>query len=101
MNQRVVHEWRESQTERLRLAHSGTIVSWTELFVAPTGFEGMTPYVVVLVADERGNKSYGQLVDFEREHLTIGQPVRPVMRRRAEVGHEDVVEYTVKYTPIL
>lgn len=100
MSQQAVRTWRKSKKDRILLGNTGTIISWTEVFVAPPQFESQTPYTIVLVQLESGEQVYGELVDFEKSQAVIGQRVRTVLRKVGTVGREEVVKYGVKFIPV-
>ncbi len=77
----------------------GTIVSWTIVRVPPGGFASFAPYPVVLV-DVGTDRMCLQLVDWHKEHLTVGQRVELVIRRIGEPQHDDVIPYGLKAKPI-
>lgn len=99
MSHSPVKIWRKQKTDRELLGKSGTIVSWTEINVAPPQYSSKTPYTVILVELEDKSNVYGQFVDFEKNDRNIGKKVRTILRRNGDVGPEDVLEYTVKFIP--
>lgn len=100
MQQSAVKIWREQKQIKNILGKKGKILSWTEIFVAPPKFSSDTPYSVVLVELENGQRVYGQLVDFSKKSRSIGQKVISILRRGGEVSPEDVIEYGVKFKPL-
>lgn len=100
MSQSPVKIWRKQKIDRLLLGKSGTIVSWTEINVAPPQYSSKTPYTVILVELEDMSKIYGQFVDFKNADRKIGKNVRTILRRNGDVGPEDVLEYTIKFIPL-
>ncbi|PJC31015.1 hypothetical protein CO051_04555 [Candidatus Roizmanbacteria bacterium CG_4_9_14_0_2_um_filter_39_13] len=101
MSQSPIKVWRKQKTDRLLLGKVGEILSWTEINVAPPQYSAKTPYSVVLVELENGEKIYGQLVDFQKVDREIGKKVRTILRRNGDVGPEEVLEYTVKFVPLI
>lgn len=99
MSQSPVKVWRKQKNDRKLLGRTGKILSWTEINVAPPQYILKTPYTVVLVELDDSTKIYGQLVDFKKDELGIGKKVRTILRRNGDVGPEDVLEYTIKFTP--
>jgi uncharacterized OB-fold protein len=97
----AVQIWRKQQQDKQSLHIKGTILSWTRILVAPPAFAHYTPYVVVLVELENNKKTYGQLVDYEEDQLTIGMHVVSTLRRMGDVGTEDVISYGIKFKPLL
>ena len=100
MSHSPVKIWRKQKTDRDLLGKTGTIISWTEINVAPPQYSSKTPYTVVLVKLDNSSNIYGQMVDFEKKDREIGKKVRSILRRNGDVGPEDVLEYTVKFVPL-
>lgn len=98
--QSAVKVWRNQKKQKNLLCRRGTILSWTEISVAPPAYDSAVPYTVILVELENGEKVYGQLVDFTYDDRAIGSSVQSVFRKMQEVGPEDIVEYGVKFRPI-
>lgn len=92
--------WRRQKEVKKYLGKTGEIVSWTIIYVAPSGFKKYAPYPVVLVQMENGYKTMGQLVDYEKNELKIGQSVKTILRRTHETAAEDVIAYGLKFKPI-
>lgn len=91
--------WRNQKNIAKILGKTGIIESYTTIYVPPSGFEGQAPYAVVLV--NLGNsKMVAQLVDFEKEDLTMGRKVIAVLRRVKDSGKEGVIPYGIKFRPI-
>ena len=99
--QSAVAVWRRQKKDRIKLDKKGIVESWTTIHVAPVKFHDHTPYSIVLVKLESGERVYGQLVDFEESQLVIGQPVVSVLRTVGNVGPEELIEYGVKFKPSL
>lgn len=98
--QSAVKVWRNQQKTKNLLCRKGTILSWTELSVAPPSFDSEVPYSIVLVELENGERVYGQLVDFHPDDRQIGKKVRSVFRKMQDVAVEEVLEYGVKFKPL-
>lgn len=91
--------WRNQKKIRRFLGRIGRIVSFTKIFIPPSGFEGQAPYPIVLV-DFGGEKLVGQLVDFENEDLKINTKVKAILRRIRQPDKEGVIPYGIKFKPI-
>ena len=98
--QSPVKIWRNQKKIKTLLGCKGKIISWSKIHVPPAGFENQAPYVVVIVSLESGKNYTAQFVDWEEEHLRIGQRVRAVLRRTREPGEEGVIPYGVKFKPL-
>ncbi len=94
--QTAIGTWRKHQTLHKFLGKQGTLLLWTKLFVAPTGFEHQTPYLVGMVDFGNEQKQLIEIVDVSEEELTVGQKVDVVIRRSGKPSAEGVIEYGVK-----
>ena len=92
--------WRHQKKIKKLLGAEGKIVSFTKIFVPPSGFESQAPYIVAIVKLSSGPKYTAQLVDWDNQHLTIGQKVITVLRRTKDAGEEGVISYGIKFKPI-
>lgn len=92
--------WRNQKKIRSLLNLKGSIISWTEVKVPPSGFEQQAPYLVVIVKLENGIKYTAQLVDFASRHLQLDQKVITVLRKTRDPGEEGVIPYGIKFKPI-
>jgi uncharacterized protein len=98
--QSPVKVWRNQKKIRALLNRRGSIVTFTTVFVPPSGFESQSPYVVAVVSLEHGRSYTAQLVDYEEKHLHIGQRVITVLRRTRDPGIEGVIPYGIKFVPV-
>jgi uncharacterized OB-fold protein len=101
MSQSPVRLWRKQTDDKKLLGKTGTILSWTEISVAPPKFASGTPYTVVLVELASGERTYGQLVEFQKSDRVIGACVKAVYRKYGSVEKEELIEYGIKFKPIL
>ncbi|HVZ11569.1 MAG TPA: OB-fold domain-containing protein [Patescibacteria group bacterium] len=91
--------WRRQKTTVKQLGLTGTVVTWTKIFVPSSEYTSLAPFTVVLVELENKDKAFGQLVDFDIKDLKIGMRVKSVLRRVREVEREDVIPYGIKFRP--
>jgi uncharacterized OB-fold protein len=91
-----ISTWRKHQTLHHFLGKQGTLLLWTKIYVAPTGFEHQTPYLVGLVDFGNEQKQLMEIVDVSEESLIVGQKVEVVIRRSGKPSAEGVIEYGVK-----
>jgi len=92
--------WRRQKEIKTILGKTGTIVSWTKIFIAGSGFKKYAPYPVVMVKLDSGGKAYGQLVDYSANDLKTGSKVKAVLRKVREGSKEGVIAYGIKFKPI-
>lgn len=79
----------------------GQIYSFTTIYDAPEGYEGMTPYTVALVKLEEGPLVTAQLTDVDNGQVEIGTPVEMVTRKLREDGDRGMLVYGYKFRPLL
>ena len=92
--------WRNQKHTQTLLGKRGVVVSWTLIRVPPDGFSNQAPYPVVVVELEDKRRITAQMVDWEENHLGIGQRVKIVLRRISEPSQEGIIPYGVKVKPI-
>lgn len=76
---------------------AGKIVSFTEVFVAPEGFENEAPYFLALIELENGAKILSQIVDSKKEKVRIGARVQKCFRKIADNDKEGAIAYGYKF----
>lgn len=91
-----ISTWRKHQTLHQFLGKQGLLLLWTKIFVAPTGFEHQTPYLVGLVDFGNEQKQLLEIADVAEEALEVGQKVEVIIRRSGKPSAEGVIEYGVK-----
>jgi len=92
--------WRRQKDTISVLGKTGKILLWTIIRVPAKSFVDQAPYPVVIVKMDGGQKMVGQLVDFTKENLVVGQKVQAVLRRLKTEGNEDAIYYHVKFKPL-
>lgn len=91
-----VNIWRKHKELHKFLGQQGTLLLWTKIFAAPTGFEHQTPYLVGLVDFDNQKRQLLEIVDVPEEELVVGQKVEVVIRRSGKPSADGVIEYGVK-----
>ncbi len=99
MSQSPVRLWRKQKQDTALLGKTGIILSWTEISVAPPKFASGTPYTVVLIELASGERTYGQMVEFQETDRVIGARVKAVYRKYGSVEKEELIEYGIKFIP--
>ena len=94
-----VANWRQAKNIHTKIGKVGTIISWTNVFVAPSGFENETPYYAGIVEFSKGQRATMQFVDFQNEP-TIGQKVITAVRRLGRQKPHEVIQYGIKAKPL-
>lgn len=89
--------WRRQRATRHILGTKGTILTWTWVHVSSAAYKHLTPYPVALIELETGERTYGQLVDYEDVDIHIGQQVVATLRILKKTKPEDIVAYGVTF----
>ena len=93
-----VTNWRQTKDIHKRVGRVGKVVSWTKIFVAPTGYENDVPYYAGIIAFEKSKRETYQFVNFDNDPI-IGQNVITVIRRIGKQKPAEVIQYGVKVKP--
>lgn len=79
----------------------GEIYSYTTVYDAPEGYEGMVPYTVAMIQLAEGPFVTAQLTDIHTGAVTIGDKVEMVTRKLFEDGKKGTIVYGYKFRPAL
>ena len=93
---------RRSSIGRMEEHHvkkEGRIYSYSVIYETPANNSTIKPYAVAMVETDDGVKITGQMVDAELDKLTIGMPVKVVLRKLGEDGPSGVIQYGFKFAP--
>lgn len=79
------------------MPYRGKVVSYTEVFVGPEGFESATPYMLALIELENGVRILSQLVDAQKGKIKVGAKVEKVFRKIVDGNEEGAIGYGYKF----
>ncbi len=79
------------------MPRSGKIVTFSEVFSAPYGFELETPYFIAIIELNNGAKVLSQVVDSKREKIKIGAKVKKVFRKISDIDPQGPIAYGYKF----
>ena len=79
------------------MPREGKIISFTEVFVGPEGFDTETPYFLALIELANKVKVLTQLVDSEKEDVKFGAKVEKVFRKISDNDPEGAIAYGYKF----
>jgi scaffold protein (connect acetoacetyl-CoA thiolase and HMG-CoA synthase) len=96
----VCHRKSIGKMECLNLKGEGEVFSFTVVHEAPSQFEILKPYVVVMVKMDEGVMLTSQLTDSDPKGVKIGMRVKATLRRLGEDGPSGVIYYGYKFMPI-
>jgi uncharacterized OB-fold protein len=82
-----------------KLKDEGMVFSYSVIHEAPSENNSLKPYAVAMILTDDGVLITGQLVDVDLDKITIGMPVRAVLRKLGEDGHAGVINYGYKFAP--
>ena len=88
---------RKGKLEAQKMPKKGKIVSFTELFSGPAGFENEVPYFIAIVELENKAKLLTQIVDSDKEKVKIGAKVEKVFRKISDIDPEGPIAYGYKF----
>ena len=88
---------RKGKLVSVEMPRVGKIVSFTEVFVGPSGFEAETPYFLAIIELTNKVKILAQIVDSENEKVKIGASVKKVFRKIADHDSEGAISYGYKF----
>ncbi|MBM3293016.1 MAG: Zn-ribbon domain-containing OB-fold protein [Candidatus Aminicenantes bacterium] len=83
----------------VKLAETGTLLTYTVVRVAPGGFEDEAPYAVGIAELADGVKLTAQVADCAFADLKVGLKVRLEFRKLSEDGAAGVIAYGYKFVP--
>ena len=87
--------------EEVELPKRGKIISYTTVYYAPREFQKYAPYVVAIVELENGTRILAQITDINPSEVHIGMHVEATLRKLREQGKEGIIEYGIKFRPII
>ena len=79
------------------MPREGKIVTFSEVFSAPYGFELETPYFIAIIELKNGARLLSQIVDSEKEKIKIGAMVKKVFRKISDIDPEGPIAYGYKF----
>jgi uncharacterized OB-fold protein len=85
--------------QRYKIRREGEVFSFSIIHDAPPCNSALKPYAVAMVKTKDGVLISGQLVDVELDKISIGMPVRAVLRKLDEDGAAGVIHYGYKFVP--
>lgn len=88
---------RKGKVEDFVFSGKGKIFSFTQIDVAPAGFEDQVPYVLAIIELKEGARITGQVVDCRASDLKIGDAVEPVFRVIQRDDPEGLIHYGFKF----
>lgn len=95
----VCPECAEEAKTLYKFSGKGEVYSYTTVYNAPAGFEGVSPYTVALVKLDEGPLVAAQLTDVDNGKVKIGQKVEMVTRKLREDGARGMLVYGYKFRP--
>ena len=85
--------------EEYALSRRGKVFTFSIVHEAPESNSLQKPYAVAMIETDDGVKITGQLVDVEFDKISIGMPVRAVLRKLDCDGESGVIRYGYKFVP--
>ncbi len=88
---------RKGKLSDSKMSETGKIVSYSQVFVAPSGFEHETPYFLAVVELDNKATLLTQIVDSKPETVKEGAKVEMVFRKIYEDSPEGAIAYGYKF----
>lgn len=85
----------------VELPRKGKVISYTIIRSPPSDFSHYAPYPVALVELDDGTRVIAQLTDVNLNDIRVGMEVEAVFRKYREQGEDGIIEYGIKFRPIL
>ncbi len=86
----------EQEYEKIILKGTGTILTYTVIYVSADAFSKQTPFVIAIIETDEGARLTAQVVDCEPEEVRIGARVELVFRKIINEGHSGIINYGYK-----
>jgi len=84
-----------------KMPRNGEIVSFSEVFVGPAGFEYEVPYFIAIIELENKVRLLTQIVDSKKEKVKIGAKVEKVFRKISDIDPEGPIAYGYKFKVVV
>lgn len=88
---------RKGKIEEYKFCGEGKILSYTQIYFPPQGFENIKPYILAIIKLKEGPSLTAQLIDCKISDVNIGSKVKAVFRKIVEEGDEGVILYGYKF----
>ncbi len=79
------------------MPRTGKIVSWTQCFSGPTGFEHETPYFIAIIELDNRARLLSQIVDSDEKKVKTGARVKKVFRKINDSDKAGPIAYGYKF----
>ncbi|MBI5554178.1 MAG: Zn-ribbon domain-containing OB-fold protein [Candidatus Diapherotrites archaeon] len=87
----------KAKLKHVPMPRSGKIISFTEVFSGPAGFEHETPYFMALVELPNSARILTQIVDSSADTIRTGARVQKVFRKISDIDPEGPIAYGYKF----
>jgi len=98
---RICPGCRARPLDKLELAGTGTLYSYSHTTQSPRGFANLGPYTVGMVRLTEGPLIMAQLTDVDGVEPAIGMPVEMVTRKLRDSSEHGYIVYGYKFRPVL
>lgn len=88
---------RKGKLKVMKMPKKGKIITFTEVFSGPAGFEHETPYFIAIIELENNARLLSQIVDSKKEAVKIGAKVEKVFRKISDIDPEGPIAYGYKF----
>lgn len=86
----------DQEFEKITLKGTGTILTYTVIYISADAYVSQTPFVVAIIETDEGARLTAQVVDCELDEVKIGARVELVFRKILAEGHSGIINYGYK-----
>ena len=91
---------RKGNIIEMEMPRTGKILSYTKVFVGPTGFENETPYHIAIIELTNKVRILAQVVDTDEEKIRIGAKVQKMFRKIMDHDPHSAIVYGYKFKAV-
>jgi len=88
---------RKGKMDEYKFCGEGEVMSYTEIYSPPRGFENIKPYIMAIIKLKEGPSLTAQIIDCKMNDVKIGSKVKSIFRKIVEEGDEGVILYGYKF----
>ncbi len=97
----VCPDCRGRDFEKVKLAETGKLITYTVIRTPPKAFVDQAPYATGIAELDDGVKLTAQIVDCDFEKLKVGMRVKLEFRKISSEGASGMIYYGYKFVPVL
>jgi uncharacterized OB-fold protein len=83
--------------KEMKFSGKGEVITYSIIYVGPSGFEEQTPYPIAIIKLEEGPQVTAQIVDCPLEEIKIGMKLESTFRKIQQDGDAGAIYYGYKF----